>query len=201
MTLSAIHNIVNSSLTVAMVVCDIGGIWLCQLFTTFCWIKLKQYRCLWYRGDMTLSAIHNSVKSILTAPRVVCDIGGIWLCQLFTTSLRVRYFMMCCLWYRGDMTLSAIHNQLAEKGWSETVVCDIGGIWLCQLFTTHSVNHIIPHSCLWYRGDMTLSAIHNWLQPQCWWMRVVCDIGGIWLCQLFTTDICPVHPSKRLFVI
>ena len=52
MTLSAIHNWDDGSVDYDVVVCD-------------------------YRGDMTLSAIHNRRSRVNPAFRVVCDIGGI----------------------------------------------------------------------------------------------------------------------------
>ena len=144
-----------------VVVCDIGGIWLCQLFTTQRERRVCIASCLWYRGDMTLSAIHNPIPHAPLHGMVVCDIGGIWLCQLFTTVPVFFGLVGGCLWYRGDMTLSAIHNwPSAWLSWAE-VVCDIGGIWLCQLFTTSFLASSSNSCCLWYRGDMTLSAIHN----------------------------------------
>ena len=88
------------------------------------------------------------------------------------------------MWYRGDMTLSAIHNQFYCRRIWLCVVCDIGGIWLCQLFTTACVHCAARRRCLWYRGDMTLSAIHNFSGNANNGANVVCDIGEIWLCQL-----------------
>ena len=150
---------------------------------------------------MTLSAIHNSVHYFRAMKNVVCDIGGIWLCQLFTTNGGCTIATLRCLWYRGDMTLSAIHNPLSLTSDSPIVVCDIGGIWLCQLFTTETIMWESEMSCLWYRGDMTLSAIHNRGQTSQVLHYVVCDIGGIWLCQLFTTNSMWNTIEMALFVI
>ena len=133
MTLSAIHNLAVEPIKKRPVVCDIGGIWLCQLFTTLPSAVCQQQRCLWYRGDMTLSAIHNDAESNPNGWVVVCDIGGIWLCQLFTTEWNFCYLLTGCLWYRGDMTLSAIHNFSGNANNGANVVCDIGEIWLCLL--------------------------------------------------------------------
>ena len=150
---------------------------------------------------MTLSAIHNQNTQARASRNVVCDIGGIWLCQLFTTEIRALTLICRCLWYRGDMTLSAIHNAKGVTPRRVDVVCDIGGIWLCQLFTTRLLVYCLTVRCLWYRGDMTLSAIHNLERAVAGFVSVVCDIGGIWLCQLFTTSKEVLKAAGRLFVI
>ena len=150
---------------------------------------------------MTLSAIHNDILAIAVIRWVVCDIGGIWLCQLFTTPSNYPKAPTGCLWYRGDMTLSAIHNRLSTASQCAGVVCDIGGIWLCQLFTTPRAQNFLLARCLWYRGDMTLSAIHNAAALAVVATVVVCDIGGIWLCQLFTTSVFKLLDCLLLFVI
>ena len=223
MTLSAIHNKIPSRSFLRSVVCDIGEIWLCQLFTTERSYTRKFDRCLWYRRDMTLSAIHNYSRSHCRDLAVVCDIGEIWLCQLFTTRRRRWTTSTSCLWYRRDMTLSAIHNCRWARRAAGGVVCDIGEIWLCQLFTTPRGSVGRRSGCLWYRRDMTLSAIHNWEISMGWNVeyrrdmtlsaihnkprrrnlarRVVCDIGEIWLCQLFTTLMKEQQDGQRLFVI
>ena len=201
MTLSAIHNTSKQGQALAAVVCDIGEIWLCQLFTTVYFERPSCTGCLWYRRDMTLSAIHNIALMRKQRFVVVCDIGEIWLCQLFTTRSLRRCLPTRCLWYRRDMTLSAIHNPLQARGRAGWVVCDIGEIWLCQLFTTEGAQTNSCISCLWYRRDMTLSAIHNRARAIRPLPAVVCDIGEIWLCQLFTTEEVADGVVLALFVI
>ena len=73
------------------------------LYSNRIWV----FSCLWYRGDMTLSAIHNYTKNGSKWQAVVCDIGG--------------YDFVS-------------YSQLEQRHYTwQTVVCDIGEIWLCQL--------------------------------------------------------------------
>ena len=82
------------------------------------------------------------------------------------------------------MTLSAIHNGVLHLSSRQVVVCDIGGIWLCQLFTTTGWRVWASTGCLWYRGGYDFVSYSQLEQRHYTWQTVVCDLGGIWLCQL-----------------
>ena len=93
MTLSAIHNNWKAKAAKCQVVCDIGGYDFVSYSQRVYALPARGFGCLWYRGDMTLSAIHNSTRYTSRKTLVVCDIGGIWLCQLINCKYKKNFLV------------------------------------------------------------------------------------------------------------